>query len=83
MKERFDSAPTVRFEKSKSEPVPEPVIDNSIPLLNADVPFEETKLSDDTLFQRIIVEPPVKGGYSVKLFCQEKKRKKDLMILRA
>ena len=60
MKERSDSAPAVRFEKSNSEPVAEPVIDNSIPILNGDIPFEETKPSDDTYFSDIIVEPPVK-----------------------
>ena len=60
MKERFDSAPSVRFEKSNSEPVAEPVIDNSIPILNGDITFEETKPSDDTYFSDIIVEPPVK-----------------------
>jgi hypothetical protein len=82
MKERFDSAPAVRFEKSNSEPVAEPVIDNSIPILNGDIPFEETKPSDDTYFSDIIVEPPVKEVIR-ETICQEKKRKKDLMILRA
>jgi transcription termination factor Rho len=76
MKERFDSAPTVRFEKSKSEPVPEPVIDNSIPLLNADVPFEETKLSDDTYFSDIIVEPPVKEVIRETILPREEKKER-------
>jgi transcription termination factor Rho len=76
MKERFDSTPTVRFEKSKSEPVTEPVIDNSIPLLNVDVPFEETKPSDDTYFSDIIVEPPVKEVIRETILPREEKKER-------
>jgi transcription termination factor Rho len=57
-KDRFNSAPAIRFENSRSEPVAEPVIDNSIPMLNGDTPLEETKTSTDTYFGDIIVESP-------------------------
>jgi transcription termination factor Rho len=52
--ERFNSTPTIMFEKSRSEPV----IDNSIPVLNGDSPLEETKPSPDVYFGDIIIEPP-------------------------
>src|ERR1035437_255719 len=57
-KDRFNSAPASRFENSRSEHVAEPVIDNSIPMLNGDTPLEETKTSTDTYFGDIIVESP-------------------------
>jgi transcription termination factor Rho len=58
-KDRYNS-PTIRFETNTTEPSSEPVIDNSIPTLNGDVPFEEIKTPSDTYFGDIIVEPPVK-----------------------
>ncbi|MGD0755028.1 MAG: transcription termination factor Rho [Bacteroidales bacterium] len=58
--ERFSGAPSFRYEKSRSETSPEHVIDNSIPILNGDAPFEEVKPSADAYFGDIIVEPPVK-----------------------
>ena len=58
-KDRYNS-PTIRFETNTTEPASEPVIDNSIPTLNGDVPFEEIKTPSDTYFGDIIVEPPVK-----------------------
>ena len=76
MKERFDSTPTVRFEKSNSEPVTEHVIDNSIPMLNGDIPFEETKPSDDTYFSDIIVESPVKEVIRETNLPREEKRER-------
>jgi transcription termination factor Rho len=59
-KERFNIAPPPGFEKSKNEPVSEPVIDNSIPFINGDSPIEEIKPSSDVYFGDIIVEPPIK-----------------------
>jgi hypothetical protein len=46
-KDRYNS-PTIRFETNTTEPASEPVIDNSIPTLNGDVPFEEIKTPSDT-----------------------------------
>jgi transcription termination factor Rho len=59
-KERFNASPSVRFEKNTPEPERELVIDNSIPILNGDTPFEETKPSSEAYFGDIIVDPPVK-----------------------
>jgi len=59
-KDRFNNPSAFRFEKSKPDPVAEPVIDNSIPSLNGDAPLEEIKPSAETYFGDIIVEPPIK-----------------------
>ena len=57
--ERYNSAPSPRFERTRNEPAAEPVIDNSIPALNGDA-TEESKVSADAYFGDIIVDPPVK-----------------------
>jgi transcription termination factor Rho len=59
-KDRFNSNPPLRFENSRTEPVSEPVIDNAIPVLNTDVPAEESKPLGETYFGDIIVDAPVK-----------------------
>jgi transcription termination factor Rho len=55
---RFNDAPTIRSENTRSESLSEPVIDNSIPVLNGDSPLEETKPAADVYFGDIIVDPP-------------------------
>jgi len=75
-KERFNSAPSTRFDKSRSEPEPEPMIDNSIPALNGDVPFEETKPSADAYFGDIIVESPVKEVIHETIPAREEKKER-------
>jgi transcription termination factor Rho len=55
---RFNDAPTIRSENTRSESLSEPVIDNSIPVLNGDSPLEETKPAVDVYFGDIIVDPP-------------------------
>jgi transcription termination factor Rho len=75
-KERFNSTHTPRFEKSRSEPVAETVIDNSIPMLNGDVSFEETKPSADAYFGDIIVEPPVKEVIHETIPVREEKKER-------
>jgi transcription termination factor Rho len=75
-KDRINGIPSITFENSKSEPVSEPVIDNSIPVLNSDVPFEETKASDESYFGDIIVEPPVKEVIRETIPVREEKKEK-------
>jgi transcription termination factor Rho len=75
-RERFNSSPAPRYEKSKSEPAREHVIDNSIPILNGDVPFEETKPSTETYFGDIIVEPPVKEVNHETIPAREEKKER-------
>jgi transcription termination factor Rho len=59
-KERFDSSPAPRFERKRTEPVPEPLIDNSIPDLNGDVNPEESKPAGDPFYSEILTETHVK-----------------------
>jgi transcription termination factor Rho len=75
-KERFNAAPTARFEKEKTEPVREHVIDNSIPLLNGDVPFEDTKPSSEAYFGDIIVDLPVKEAIREAIPAREEKKER-------
>jgi transcription termination factor Rho len=74
--DRFNSGPNVRFEKSRSEPVPEPVIDNAIPIMNGDLPVEETKSAADTYFTDIIVDPPVKETIREAVPVREEKKER-------
>jgi len=74
--DRFNSGPNVRFEKSRSEPVPEPVIDNAIPIMNGDLPVEETKSAADTYFTDIIVDPPVKETIHEAVPVREEKKER-------
>lgn len=60
MKERFNSPQSDRYGKSRNESSPEPVIDNSIPALNLDLPIDEPKPVTETYFSDIIVDQPVK-----------------------
>jgi len=59
-KDRYNIVPAIKFEKSTSEPVSEPVIDNSIPALNMDIPQEENKPATEAYFDEVIVDAPVK-----------------------
>jgi transcription termination factor Rho len=74
--ERFNSAPTQRFEKSRIEPVPEPIIDNSIPALIIDVPLEESKTASDAYFGEIIVDQPVKEIIHENIPVREEKKER-------
>jgi transcription termination factor Rho len=58
-KDRYNPPSTPRYEKIRSESYTEPVIDNSIPLLNGDAAPEEAKSLTDTYFGDIIVDQPV------------------------
>jgi transcription termination factor Rho len=59
-KDRYNAVPPPRFEKNKTEPVAEPLIDNSIPFINIDASVDEIKPSSDVYLGDIIVDPPVK-----------------------
>jgi len=59
-KDRYNIVPAIKFEKSTSEPDSEPVIDNSIPALNMDIPQVENKPATEAYFDEIIVDVPVK-----------------------
>jgi transcription termination factor Rho len=74
--DRFNSGPNVRVEKSRSEPVPEPVIDNAIPIMNGDLPVEETKSAADTYFTDIIVDSPVKETIREAVPVREEKKER-------
>jgi transcription termination factor Rho len=72
-KERFNSAPAIRFEKSRSEPV----IDNAIPTLNGEAPLEEIKPSADSYFGDITVEQPVPVKETLQDVIPVKEEKKE------
>jgi transcription termination factor Rho len=74
--ERFNTAPTQRFEKSRIESVPEPIIDNSIPALIIDVPLEDSKSASDEYFGEIIVDPPVKEIIHENIPVREEKKER-------
>ncbi len=74
--ERSNSPQGNRFEKPGTEPVPEPVIDNSIPALNGDLPIDEPKPSTDTYFGDIIVDPPVKEIVRENIPVREEKKER-------
>jgi transcription termination factor Rho len=75
-KERFNNPTTVEFEKSRTEPAPEHVIDNSIPALNIDIPQEENKPANEAYFDEIIVDPPVKEAIQDIIPQKEEKKEK-------
>ncbi len=59
-RDRFENnRPDIR-EPKKYEPAPESLIESELPLVDSDVPFEESKPAADIYFGDIIVEPPVK-----------------------
>ena len=74
--ERFNTAPTQKFEKSRIESVPEPIIDNSIPALIVDVPLEDSKPASDAYFGDIIVDPPVKEIIHENIPVREEKKER-------
>jgi transcription termination factor Rho len=74
--ERFNQGPTQRFEKSRIEPVPEPIIDNSIPALIVDVPLEDNKPTADAYFGDIIVDQPVKEIIHENIPVREEKKER-------
>jgi transcription termination factor Rho len=74
--ERSNGTQGNRFEKPRTEPVPEPVIDNSIPVLNGDLPVDEPKPSTDTYFGDIIVDPPVKEIVHENIPVREEKKER-------
>jgi transcription termination factor Rho len=75
-KERFDKVHIERPEKRRNEPVPEPVIENLLPISNGESSFDEIKPSADVYFGDIIVEPPVKNNIAeVQPLKEEKKEK--------
>jgi len=75
-KGRFDKSNTERQANVKTEPAKEPVIDNTIPFINAEPVFEEIKPSGDVYFGDIIVEPPVKEVVHEVIPHKEEKREK-------
>jgi transcription termination factor Rho len=62
-------------EKIIPESVPEPLIDNNIPLTNGDTPVEEIKPSD-VYYGDVIVEPPVKEVIPEPVQQREERREK-------
>ena len=75
-KEKFNNLPGNNFESRRSEPVSEPVIDNSIPSLNGDTPLEENKPAADTYFGDIIVDQPVKETLRETVPVREEKKER-------
>ena len=75
-KGRFDEADEERPERKISEPVAEPVIENSLPLNIGEASFDEIKPSDDVYFGEIMVEPPVKENIAEVLPLKEEKKEK-------
>ena len=75
-KDRFDTPPAISFERNRSEPVSEPIIDNSIPALNVDVPPEENKPATDVYFGEVNVESPVKEILHETVPVKEEKRER-------
>jgi transcription termination factor Rho len=75
-KDRFSSGSASRFENGRNESAAEPVIDNSIPALNGDIPFEEVKPSADTYFGDIIVESPVKDVVHTPIPARDEKKER-------
>jgi transcription termination factor Rho len=63
-------------EKIVPESVPEPLIDNNIPLTNGDTPVEEIKPSSDVYYGDVIVEPPVKEVIPEPVPQKEERREK-------
>ena len=75
-KDRFNTPPTISFERNSSEPASEPIIDNSIPALNVDVPPEENKQASDVYFGEVNVESPVKEILHETVPVKEEKRER-------
>jgi len=75
-KDRFNSAPDRRFDKSSSEPVREPVIDNMIPPLNEEIVSEEIRPTAEINFGDPIVEPPVRENHRDILPVREEKKER-------
>jgi transcription termination factor Rho len=59
-KVRFESIPYERTENIKSEPVPESMVENGLPIIETEVQYDEVKPTSEVYFGEIIVEPPVK-----------------------
>jgi transcription termination factor Rho len=76
-KENFDNNNSERYGKKKSEPVPEPIIDNNLPLNNGETLFDEIKPSEDIYFSDIIVDPPVREIIPEPIQVKEEKKDKQ------
>lgn len=74
-KERFDRL-SGKYEKRKPEPLSDPLIDGTLPLVNGDTPYDEIKSSNEIYPGDIIVEPPVKEAAPEVAAIKEEKREK-------
>jgi transcription termination factor Rho len=74
-KEGYNIIPAPKSEQSRTEPVSEPIIDNSIPALNMDIPEEENKPAAEVYFDEIMVDAPVKEV--IQDITPQKEEKKD------
>jgi transcription termination factor Rho len=59
-RERFEINHTGRKESKKFEPAAESLIENELPIVDPEAPYDEIKPPADMYFGDIIVEPPVK-----------------------
>ncbi len=75
-RDRFDTPPTLNFERNRSESVSEPVIDNAIPALIVDVPPEENKQATDAYFGEANIESSVKEILHETIPVKEEKRER-------
>jgi transcription termination factor Rho len=74
-KERFER-PSVKYEKKKSEPATDTLIDGTLPLVNGDTPYDEVKPSSEIYPGDIIVEPPVKESVPDVVVIKEERKEK-------
>jgi transcription termination factor Rho len=74
-KEHFER-PSVKYEKKKSEPATDTLIDGTLPLVNGDTPYDEIKHSSEIYPGDIIVEPPVKESVPEVVVIKEEKKEK-------
>jgi transcription termination factor Rho len=75
-KVRFDKPHDVKIRERIAEPVPEQLIDNSLPMANGDVTFDEIKPLVDEYFDEIIVEPFIKKSIPDTIPLKEEKKEK-------
>jgi transcription termination factor Rho len=75
-KDRFDKAPGSRFEKRKSEPVPDQPVESQQPVISNEILFDEIKPTSDVYFGDIIVDPPVKEIIQNNIPVKEERKEK-------
>ena len=75
--ERFDRPQSGRYDKRKSEPAREKVVDHTAPLLNGDTPDTETSTDSAKGPGDVIVEPPAREKETETVTQKESEEKKE------